>query len=92
MIRGRVSDLRRADGVGPAFDPKVTFTPDGLDLGPGEEGSLRVSLELDPADFQADRLYVGSLYVTGHGEPDFEVPLRITPKTASTTEPNVKRV
>ncbi len=77
IIRCSVSDVRRADGVGPAFAPKVTITPDSLELASGEEGILRLSLLLDESDYDVDALYVGAVHVTGHGEPRIEVPLRI---------------
>ena len=37
-VRYLVSDVRRADGVGPAFDPKISIVPDTLELEPEEEG------------------------------------------------------
>ena len=78
VIRCTPADVRRADGVGPAFVPKITLTPEALELGPGEEGSLRLSLRLDEAEYDADALYVGAVYITGHQESRIEVPLRIT--------------
>jgi hypothetical protein len=77
-IRCVASDIRRADGVGPAFAPEITITPDTLNLQPDDEASLTVSLNLDTDVFEADALYVGNLQITGHGEPKFEVPLHIT--------------
>jgi hypothetical protein len=86
VIRCSVTDVRRADGVGPTFAPKITITPEALELKPGAEGSVRLSLELDPADYDADALYVGAVFVTGHGEPRLEVPLRITATQPATAK------
>jgi hypothetical protein len=81
IIRCTAGDVRRLDGVGRAFVPKITLTPDALELGPGEEGSLRLSLRLDEAEFDADALYGGTVYITGHEESRIEVPIRITATT-----------
>ena len=77
VVRCSASDIRRADGVGPAFAPQVLFSPDRLTIQPGDEASLTLSLLLDPDSFDPDALYVGTLSITGHGEPRFEVPLHI---------------
>ncbi len=78
LIRCSVTDVRRIDGVGPAFIPRIDITPDRLDLAPGEEASLSVVVRLDEDDYDPDVPYVGAVYITGHGEPRLEVPLRIT--------------
>jgi len=77
-IRCDVREVRRADGVGPAFAPVATVAPDGLELEPGAEGSLELTVVLEDDHYAADALYVGTLHITGHGEPRLEVPLRIT--------------
>lgn len=77
-IRCDLTDVRRADGVGPAFAPDVTIEPEGLELAPDEEGHLVVTLRLDEQNYEPDVLYVGTLQIAGHGEPRLEVPLRIT--------------
>ncbi len=82
-VRCRVTDVRRADGVGPAFTAATTIAPEQVELGPGEEVSVRVSIRLDAADYETNVLYVGELQVTGHGAPRLEVPLRITAKEAT---------
>lgn len=76
VIRCEVTDVRRSDGVGPAFAPQVTIAPEHIELGPGEEASLTMSLLLD-ARYDPGPLYVGELRVTGHGAERLEVPLRI---------------
>lgn len=77
-VRYLVSDVRRADGVGPAFDPKVSIVPDTLKLGPEEEGVLSLSLQLEAEHYDPDALYVGVLYVSGGPDLRVEVQLRIT--------------
>jgi hypothetical protein len=77
VIRCRASDIRRADGVDPAFAPKITITPESLNLQPGEEASVKLSLRLDEGDYAIGVSYVGTLQITSHGEPSFEVPLQI---------------
>jgi hypothetical protein len=77
-IRCDATEVRRADGVGPAFVPDVSVEPDGLELAPEEEGRLVVKLRLDEGRYEPGVLYVGSLQIAGHGEPRLEVPLQIT--------------
>jgi hypothetical protein len=84
-IRCDVSEVRRADGVGPAFAPNVTMAPDGLELEPGEESSLVLALTLDEGSYDLDVVYVGTLQISGHGEPRLDVPLRIAATEPVTT-------
>jgi hypothetical protein len=76
-IRYRISDVRRADGVGPAFAPDVVFAPESMELAPGDEARLTIGLLLAGGQYQPDVPYVGILEITGHGDPRLEVPLRI---------------
>ena len=39
VIRCMVTDVRRADGVGPAFVPDVVFDPDSLMLDPDRKAA-----------------------------------------------------
>jgi len=71
------SDVRRADGVGPAFVPEISLTPDGQTIEPGQEGRVLASLRLDAAVYESERLYVGALRVMGERGPRLEVPLHI---------------
>jgi hypothetical protein len=80
-IRYTASEVRRADGVGPAFPPKITFTPDVLELQPGQEASLAMSLRLDEGEYEPQALYVGAVQIVRHGEPRLEVPLQIQATT-----------
>lgn len=85
-IRCAVTDLRRADGIGPAFVSSISVAPMLLSLGPGEEASLSVSLRLDDGLFEADVFYVGSVQITRRGEPRLDVPLRIKASAAEPVE------
>jgi hypothetical protein len=75
-----LTDVRRTDGVGKAFVPAATVFPETLELGPGEEGTLTLSLRLDPAQYDPGALYTGALYVTGSAGLRVEVQLRILAK------------
>ena len=77
IIRGSVTAIRRADGVGPAFAPKMTIAPEALELRPGEEATMVLSLQLDEDDYAPEVLYTGAVYITRPGEPRVEVPLRV---------------
>ena len=86
VIRYTVTDVRRADGVGPAFPPRVSFAPEALELQPGQEASLVVSIYLDESAYEPQALYVGALQIVRHGEPRLEVPLRIMATTGRAQE------
>ena len=72
-----VTEVRRTDGVGKAFVPAVTVFPETLELEPNEEGTLTLSLRLDPLEYDPEALYTGTLYVTGSAGLQVEVQLRI---------------
>jgi hypothetical protein len=76
-IRCSVTEVRRMDGVGPAFDPRIVVAPESLDLGPGEQGKVRFSLRLDETDYDAGALYGGILFIAGQSEMPVEALLRI---------------
>jgi hypothetical protein len=76
VIRCMATDVRRADGVGPAFTPAITFDPDGLMLDPEQEGDVRLLLTLD-ATYEPGVDYVGTIHIIRHGEPAFDLPLHI---------------
>ncbi|MGA3087869.1 MAG: hypothetical protein ABSD75_04610 [Terriglobales bacterium] len=79
-IRCTATEVRRADGQGPAFEPQIAVTPEGLELDPGQEATLQLSLPLG-SDYDADALHVCSLHITGQGDLYVEVKLRITAVT-----------
>jgi hypothetical protein len=76
-VRCLMTDLRRADGIGPAFMPGAIIDPDGLRLEPGQESTVRVSLDLDPAHFEPGVRYVGTVQVQ-RGDNHLEIPLQVT--------------
>ena len=86
VIRCLVTDVRRADGIGPSFVPKIVVDPDGLMLDPEQEGSVRLSLTLDAAIYTAGADYVGAVQVLRHGEPRLDLPLRIRAATPVAAE------
>ncbi len=73
----QVAEVRRVDGVGPSLVPAIALVPETLELGPDEEGTLTVSLGLDPEQYDTDTLYSGALYLTGGSDVPLEVELRI---------------
>jgi hypothetical protein len=76
-VRCIATDVRRADGVGPAFAPAVVITPDVLDVEPDGEAAVTISLRLDESRYQPDALYVGKLQILRGGGPRVDVPMRI---------------
>jgi len=76
-LRIVMTDVRRADGVGPAFEPDVTIVPERLALAPGTEEEISLTIRLDPAVFEPGPEYAGTLHVLSPGESVLAVPLRI---------------
>jgi hypothetical protein len=72
-----LTDVRRTDGVGKAFVPDVTVFPETLELEPDEEGTVTLSLLLDPSRYDPGALYTGTLYITGSAGFQVEVQLRV---------------
>ena len=87
LVSCRISDVRRADGVGPAFAPQATISPAEAELAPGEKVTIELSLLLSASDYEVGPLYVGELHVSGHDEVDLEVPLRIHAVAARFIDP-----
>jgi hypothetical protein len=73
----QIVDMRRVDGVGPSLIPEVAFAPETFELGPDEEGTLSLSLQLDPARYDVDALYAGKLHLMGGSEVPIELELRV---------------
>lgn len=76
-LRCTVGDVRRADGVGPAFVPRVEIAPARLDLAPGQADDVRLSLRLDADVYVAGSPYLGTLCVSRRGEAPLDLPLQI---------------
>ena len=71
------TDARRTDGVGPAFTPQLAVSPDVLELEPGAEQKILVSVRLEPDQFEQDHPYICVLYIDGGEALRVEVHLRI---------------
>lgn len=76
-LRSVMTDVRRADGVGPAFEPPVTISPERFVLEPGAEEILALTIRLLADSFEPGPEYVGTLHVLSPGSTLVEVPLRI---------------
>ena len=85
-IRYIATEVRRMDGVGAAFAPKVAITPEVLELGPSEEATISFSLQLDADRYDTEAPYIGFLYITGDGDLRVEMQLRVVATRASTGE------
>ncbi|WP_433975267.1 hypothetical protein [Tunturiibacter lichenicola] len=72
-----VTEIRRADGVGAAFAPAIAVRPEILELAPGEEQTISLSLQLATEQYERDAPYIGFFYVTGDGDLRVEMRLRI---------------
>lgn len=77
-------DVRRADGIGPAFDPRSDFDPEVLVVEPGAEARVRLSVDLDER-FDAGAVYVGSVRIARDDRPEMRLPLeiRVEPETVA---------
>ncbi len=73
----QIVDVRRVDGAGPSIVPAIGFVPETLELDPDEEGTLAISLQLDPEKYDSDALYSGALLLTGASDVPLEVELRV---------------
>ena len=72
-----LTDIRRADGQGPAFTPAFSVTPESLELAPGEEQWVDFSLVLPAHQYDPEALYTGTLLIHGNPNLRVEVQLRI---------------
>jgi len=82
-----ILDVRRADGVGPSVAPAITFVPETLELEPGKEETLTLSLQLEPERYDLQALYSGTLLLTGAADAPLRVELRIL-CTATSSKPS----
>ncbi len=72
-----LSGIRRADGIGPAFDPAVSTTPRRLDLAPGAEAAVELTIYADADHFQPGESYEGVFRIASATRTLLEFPLRI---------------
>ena len=76
----RMTDVRRSDGVGRAFVPSIVILPESMELEPDQDGTISLSLRLDPQHYDPGAQYVGMLYVIGGSALQVEVQVRIVVK------------
>jgi hypothetical protein len=88
QIGHQIGDVRRVDGAGPSLVPAMAFAPEPLELEADEEGTLTLSLWLDPEQYDTDVLYTGKLYLTGASEFPLELELRILASARSGRVPD----
>ena len=75
-VRCAVSDVRREDGIGPAFEPPAVLAPAGLQLPP--EGSARISCSIPLTElFVPGPTYVGELRVLVDADEVLRIPIHI---------------
>lgn len=79
LLRCDVVDVRRADGVGPAFIPALVLSPKEIIVDGDNAAELSLSLWLDADVYATQSPYVGSLHVSRDDAPRLDLPLRITP-------------
>ena len=77
-VRCTATDVRRADGVGPAFVPPVTITPEVTQLAAKQSGTIEVAVHLDAQLFADRTSYVGAVQVSHADGTTVDIPLRIT--------------
>jgi hypothetical protein len=76
-VRCSLTGVRRADGVGPAFDPIVGIRPEQLDLPAGSEEVVELTVHTDGTHFQAGSAYEGVFRVANDSRTLLELPLTI---------------
>lgn len=76
-IRFAHTDARRIDGAEPAFKPEIGITPENLELDPGEEQRIQLSIVLNENDYDEGAPYTCTLYISGGDALRVEVDLRI---------------
>lgn len=73
-----VREVRRADGVGPAFTPACALSPERQLVPARAMGDVALTMWLDDAQFDPHAMYVGALCVQSDGGTTLDIPLRIT--------------
>lgn len=86
-IRCVATEVRRMDGVGAAFAPKVAVTPETLELDPGAEARITFSIHLEADRYTAGIPYIGYLYLGGEADRHVDLQLRII---ATAPEPEAR--
>jgi hypothetical protein len=76
-VRCRLSGVRRADGIGPAFDPPVTTEPEYLELASGEEAAVALTVHTDADHFQPGTRYEAVFRVANDSRHLLELPVNL---------------
>jgi hypothetical protein len=82
-IRCVMTDVRRSDGVGPAFEPRATITPGHFSLAAGREEAVTVSIALEEPAFMPGPTYSGSIRILGIGDGVVDVPIEVRASVAA---------
>jgi hypothetical protein len=76
-VRCVVTDVRRADGIGRAFEPILSVSPERFDLAADEEKSVELALVIQEGSYEPGHAYLAVLHVLTPEETLLEVPVRI---------------
>lgn len=91
-VRCVLTDLRRMDGVGPAFEPTVTLEPERFTLPPGGEQRVTMTIHLAPERFDPGQPYVGTLHVLAPGDTLLAASVHVEPTApAARSDPTTLR-
>ena len=71
-----MSEVRREDGVGHAFDTAGEIAPDAIQLAPGAESEVVCAIQLTD-EYAVDATYIADIRVISDAETILRVPLRI---------------
>ena len=91
-VRCVLTDLRRSDGVGPAFEPDATLTPNNFRLPVGAEEFIQLSVRLAESDFEDGPVYTGGVRVLGVGDAVVEIPLNLRASISADRQQSVAEV
>jgi hypothetical protein len=72
-----LTGVRRADGVGPAFDPHVIADPEHLELAPGAEAVVGLTIHADAEHFEPGVRYDTVLRVANDERTLLELPVTV---------------
>ena len=90
-LRVVMTDVRRTDGVGPAFEPALTIRPRRFTLAAGAEEVVTVSVHLAADTFEAGGPdYVGTLHVLSPGRTVLAVTVVIRASVAVPAEESAR--
>ena len=76
-VRCVLTDVRRTDGVGHAFEPDATVMPNRFGLSARAEEVLTLSVRLAEPEFAAGPIYSGGIRVFGVGNSVIDIPVSL---------------